>query len=109
MTATIQSLGVAKRLFPLILSGEKTHTIRWREGHIVPGPMQVTCDGDEQSTVMVTVLRCTEMPLRQAAAFVGKSDEWPDEIMLSGMREHYPDIELSSIVQVIEFAPPGLA
>ena len=50
------------------------------------------------------VTNCTDLPLSKAAAFVGKQDEWPDEVMLAGMREHYPEIELSSTVQVIEFA-----
>lgn len=106
MPNEIQMLGVVDRLFPQIMTGEKTSTIRWRERHIVPGPMKFVCDGEPGKTVVVSVTRCTEMPLCQAAAFVGKSDEWPGNIMLAGMRAHYPDIELSSIVQVIEFEPP---
>lgn len=46
------------------------------------------------------------MPLSEVASFVGKTDEWPDQIMLEGMREHYPEIKLSSIVQVIEYRVP---
>ena len=106
MSESIQSLGVVDRLFPLVLSGEKTSTIRWRERHIVPGPLRFVCDGDSNRTATVEVIRCTEMPLSEAAAFVGRSDDWPDDIMLEGMREHYPEIELSSIVQVVEFEPP---
>jgi len=45
--------------------------------------------------------------LGEAAQFVGRAQEWPDAIMLEGMREHYPEIQLSSIVQVVEFAPPS--
>jgi hypothetical protein len=105
MTKVIQTFGVADRLFPLILTGEKTSTIRWRERHIVPGPLTFICDGDAAQTVDVEVHRCTDMPLSEAAAFVGKADEWPDDIMLKGMREHYPEIELSSIVQIVEFKP----
>ena len=108
MEERTQSLGVVGRLFPLILAGEKTSTIRWREQHIVPGPMTFICDDDPSQTVVVMVTRCTEMPLHDAAHFVGKSDEWPDEIMLEGMREHYPGIELSSVVEIVEFRPPPL-
>ncbi len=106
MTDSIQTLGVVDRLFPQILSGEKTSTIRWQERHIVAGPMKFICDGNHNQTVEVEVFRCTDMPLFEAASFVGKADEWPDQIILEGMREHYPDIRLSSIVQVIEYKPP---
>ena len=106
MTDRIQVLGVADRLFPKILSGEKTSTIRWQERHIVPGPVKFVCDGNSSQTIEVEVFRCTDMPLSEAASFVGKADEWPDEIMLEGMRVHYPKIELSSTVQVIEYTPP---
>lgn len=102
----MQTLDVVGRLFPQILSGEKNSTIRWRERHIVPGPLKFLCDGNEDEAVTVIVTRCTDMPLSQAAAFVGKQDEWPDEVMLESMREHYPRIELSSTVQVVEFELP---
>jgi hypothetical protein len=104
--AAMQSLKIADRLFPLVLSGEKTHTIRWREAPIRPGLMRYACDGDQRKTVVVLVTRCTDVPLSQAAALVGKQDIWPDAIMLSGMREHYPDIELDDIVQVVEHLTP---
>ena len=104
----MQSLGVVERLFPLILNGAKTSTIRWRERHIVPGPLRFICDEDPSQSAVVTVTRCTEMPLHDAASFLGKSHEWPDDVMLEGMREHYPDIELSSVVQVVEFECPPI-
>ena len=102
----MQSLKVAGRLFPLVLSGEKTHTIRWRETRIRPGPMRYVSDGDPEKTVVVLVTRCTDVPLSKAATLVGKQDIWPDPIMLSGMREHYPNIELDDIVQVVEHLTP---
>jgi hypothetical protein len=108
MTQTIQTLPIVERLFPLILSGEKTSTIRWRELRIAPGPMLFYCDQDPNQTVEVEVFRCNDMPLSKAAAFVGKVDEWSDKIMLEGMREHYSEIRLSSIVQIIEYYPPIL-
>ena len=107
MTDNIQVLGVVDRLFPEILSGEKTSTIRWQERHIVVGPMKFVCDGNHSLTVEVEVFRCTDMPLSKAASFVGKAGEWPDQIMLEVMREHYPDIQLSIIVQIIEYKSPA--
>ncbi len=106
MTDGIQSLAVVDRLFPQILTGEKTSTIRWQERRIVQGSMRFYCEGNQSQTIDVDVFRCTDMPLSEAASFVGKADEWPDEIMLDAMREHYPDIRLARIVQVVEFWPP---
>ena len=105
MNDRMQTLGVVGRLFPLILSGEKTSTIRWREPRIVPGLMTYVSDDDANATAFVNVVRCTDMPLHAVAAFLGKTDEWPDEVLLAGMREHYPAIELTEIVQVIEHEP----
>lgn len=104
MQSEIQSLVVVKRLFPQVLSGEKTSTIRWRERRIVPGQLKFICNESPELTVLVEVHRSTDMPLSAAAAFVGRTDDWPDEVMLNGMREHYPDIQMSSTVQVIEFS-----
>lgn len=101
----MQTLGVVGRLFPLIVSGEKTSTIRFRENRIVPGPMRYACDDDIDQSVIVNVVRCTDMPLAEVTAYLGKTAEWPDDVMLSGMREHYPDIEMTDIVQVIEHDP----
>ena len=101
----MQSLKVVDRLFGAILRGEKTHTIRWREPRIVPGPMTYVCNGNPSRTVVVMVTRCTDVPLSAAAAQVGKQDVWPDAVLLAGMREHYPAIELTEIVQVIEHEP----
>ena len=108
MPDAMQTLGVVGRLFPAILSGEKTSTIRWREPPISPGPLRLVHDDDPSQSVVVHVRRCTEMPLSAAASFVGKADEWPDDVMLRGMREHYPDIELSDLVQVVEYEPPSV-
>jgi hypothetical protein len=105
MNNSMQTLGVVGRLFPLILSGEKTSTIRFREVRIVPGPMRYVCDEDACKSAVVNVLKCTDMPLASVAAYLGKSTEWPDEVMLRGMRDHYPEIEPADIVQVVEHEP----
>ena len=38
---------------------------------------------------------------------LGKQEEWPDEVLLEGMREHYPEIRLSSEVQLITHLTPA--
>jgi hypothetical protein len=101
----MQQLGVVARLFPLIEAGEKTSTIRWRETSIVPGYMRYVCDADTRTTI-VWVTRCTDLPLSEAAALVGRESEWPKDIMLTGMREHYPRIEWTDQVQVVEHLTP---
>ncbi len=102
----MQTLGVVPRLFPEVLSGAKTSTIRWREARIRPGYMTYVCDGAPDRTVVVWVTRCTDVPLRDAAALVGRQDDWPDAVMLDGMREHYPAITLEDVVQVVEHLTP---
>jgi len=102
----LQSLIVVERLFPDILSGTKTSTIRWREARITTGLLRYICETDHTKTVTVRVTKCTDMPLSKAAAFLGKEIEWPETVMLWGMREHYPEIELDHCVQIIEHLPP---
>lgn len=103
MPDTLQTLAVVGRLYPLILSGDKTSTIRWREAEIVPGALKFTSEDDAGKSIVVEVTRCTRLPLSEAAAFVGRAEEWPDAVMLAGMREHYPEITLADTVQVIQF------
>lgn len=98
----MQQLGVVSRLFPMIVSGEKRSTIRWREAPIVLGPMRYVCDGDPSRSIVVDVTRCTDMPLSHAAAFLGREADWSGDVLLVGMREHYPDIEWTDLVQIIE-------
>lgn len=103
----MQQLGVVARLFPAILTGEKRSTIRWRETRIGPGYMRYVCDGDPERTAIVWVTCCTDMPLSEAAAFVDREAEWPKEVMLAGMREHYPAIEWNDVVQIVEHLSPA--
>ncbi len=106
MADGIQTLKIIERLFPFVLNGEKTSTIRWRELHISPGLMRYICARNPSRTTVVDVFKCTDMLLSDAAAFLGKAEEWPEQVMLRGMREHYPEIELFDIVQVIEHRLP---
>ncbi|QJF49986.1 ASCH domain-containing protein [Roseobacter ponti] len=101
----MQHLEVAGRLWDDLLAGRKTNTIRWRETRAQPGPLTFVRGDDPAQRVVVEVLRCTDLPLGEAAAFLGKEEIWPAEVMLAGMRSHYPRITMDDTVQVIEFAP----
>ncbi|MCU1393689.1 MAG: hypothetical protein JWM34_2117 [Ilumatobacteraceae bacterium] len=94
------------RLFPSVVSGVKRSTIRWREADIRPGLMRYVCADDPALTTVVQVVRVTSMPLADAAGFLGMEAEWPEAMMLDGMREHYPHIDLDEIVQIIEHLSP---
>lgn len=69
----IQSLTIVPRLFPLVLIGEKRSTIRFRQTRIVPGPLRYVCDDDAALTIVVDVIRCTDMQLSEAARFLGRA------------------------------------
>ena len=103
----MQHLGVVARLFPDVQNGLKTSTIRWHERRIEPGFMRYVCAGQPDRTVIVWVTRCTDLPLSAAAAFVGREAEWPKDVMLEGMREHYPDIAWTDMVQIVEHLTPA--
>ena len=105
----MQKLDVANRLFPLLLTGEKTSTIRFNEQRIRIGPMTYWCEGDSSKSVTVWVNRCTDMQLSEVAVYLNRVDDWPDDVMLNGMREFYPNIEISDTVQVIEHFNPEVS
>lgn len=102
----MQSLEIVPRLLPEVRSGRKRHTIRWRERKILPGPMRYVNTENASDTLVVRVTEVKTMPLFSVALYLGKSEEWPDKVLLDGMREHYPDIRLDSEVDVIHHLPP---
>lgn len=102
----MQRLGIVPRLLPDLRAGKKRHTIRWREAAIQPGPLRYVSTADLRESVTVNVTRVITLPLSAVAACLNKVDEWPDAVLLAGMREHYPDIELDSRVEVIFHSAP---
>lgn len=102
----MQHLDVVDRLLPLLLQGFKTSTIRWQEAPISLGALEYRCESNPKVKVRVWVVKVTHMPLSAAAAYLGRAAEWSPDIMLIGMRAHYPSIELSDMVQVIEHLTP---
>lgn len=103
----MQQLTLVPRLMPAVRSGEKTSTIRWQEGDITTGPLRLVNQHDETDAVIVWVKQVDTLRLSEVAATLGKQEEWPDEVLLEGMREHYPEIRLSSEVQLITHLTPA--
>ena len=73
----------------------------------MPGLMRYVCLEEPDQTAIVRVIRVTSLRLSEAAGYLGTETEWPPLAMLAGMREHYPEIELHDIVQIIEHLSPG--
>ncbi|MDO6406887.1 ASCH domain-containing protein [Pantoea phytobeneficialis] len=103
----MQSLEIVPRLLPEVRSGKKRHTIRWQEREITSGPMLYVNAEDVSDMVIVWVTHVETMPLFSVAQHLGKIQAWPDDVLLAGMREHYPGIEMDSIVSVIHHLPPA--
>ncbi|MGN8162988.1 ASCH domain-containing protein [Pantoea vagans] len=103
----MQQLTLVPRLMPAVRCGEKTSTIRWLEGDITIGPLRLVNQQDENDAVIVSVTQVDTLRLSEVAAMLGKQEEWPDEVLLEGMREHYPEIRLSSEVQLITHLTPA--
>ena len=104
----MQSLMIVPRLLPEVRAGLKLHTISWQEPEILPGPMLYVNLQDAADTVLVVVTHVETMRLFDVASRMGKSAEWPDRVLLQGMREHYPAIVMDSEVMVIYHLPPDI-
>jgi len=102
----MQHLSIVPRLLPAVRRGEKTHTLRWQEGYIHPGPLRYCNQQNPADTLVVWVTSVETLPLCAAAERLGKQAEWPDDVLLAGMREHYPAIELNSVVQLVHHLTP---
>lgn len=102
----MQELTLVPRLMPEVRRGEKTSTVRWQEGEIVTGPLRLVNQQNAADSVVVWVTRIDTLRLSDVAAALGKEAEWPDAVLLAGMREHYPAITLACQVQLITHLTP---
>lgn len=103
----MQQLTLVPRLVPDVRSGAKTSTIRWQEGEIVTGLLKLVNEQDATDEIIVWVTKIETLRLNEVAERLGKEAEWPDVVLLEGMREHYPDMRLSSEVQLITHLTPA--
>lgn len=69
--------------------------------------MCFTCLERPSRTLIVWVTKVTLLPLKDAAQFLGREKEWPSDVMLDGMREHYSEISLADQVEIVEYLSPA--
>ncbi|NCC21006.1 MAG: ASCH domain-containing protein [Alphaproteobacteria bacterium] len=98
----IQTLELADSLFPQVLAGEKTRTLRWREGEIRPGYLLYTSFDNPAWKALVWVTGCRDAPMNEMAPLYDMS---PEDLHKS-MQRHYPDIEIDSPVTLVEHLTP---
>ena len=108
-TEGLQQLVLVNRLVPSVLDGTKTSTIRWNEAPVTPGLLRYVGDEQPHPSVIVMVTDCTSLLLSDAAQHLGRQAEWPPSVMLAGMREHYPTIELTDTNTVVRHLTPAQA
>lgn len=101
--ANLQRLELADELFPDLMSGKKTDTLRWNEGTFELGYLEFYSKKDisRRATVLVTGIR--KGTLSSFARHYGQSVE----LLLLRMQKHYPDITLNDGVTLVEFMSPS--
>lgn len=102
MADDIQKLELADDLFPALMRGEKTNTLRWQEGPVQTGYLlfYATHNPDWRAVVWVTGVQAC--PMNEIAPFYTMS---PEELHKAMLR-HYPDIEINSDILFIEHLSP---
>ncbi len=96
MMPDIQTLELVDRRWPALLNGEKTDTIRWKEGMIKPGLLKYVACGDRNTTAWVWVVSVRKMLLKDVPNEPDKQD------LLKRMQKHYPAITLTTEIDFIE-------
>lgn len=100
--STIQKLELAKDLFPKMISGAKTNTLRWNEGIIEEGFLLFYAENNINLSATVWVNRVTTSSMKNFACKYNMSAK----ALHSSMLRHYPDIKIDSIVSFIEYLSP---
>ena len=69
----MQQLSIVPRLLPAVRRGEKTHTLRWQEGDIRPGPLRYCNQQNPADTlvVWVTSVECGSGEIRKTGRVAG--------------------------------------
>lgn len=98
----IQTLELADSLFPQLLAGEKTRTLRWREGDVRPGYLLYYSYDNPAWKVLVWVTGCREAPMSEMAPLYDMSPE----SLHKAMSRHYSEIEIDSPVTLVEHLTP---
>lgn len=95
----MQSLELADSLFPAVLDGSKTKTLRWNEPVPECGPLLFYSFDNPDMNAVVTVTSVENVMFDCAEAEYGMT---PSELYQS-MLKHYPDIPLDAEMQIVRF------
>lgn len=101
--AKLQRLELAKDLFPSVMNGKKTDTLRWnKEGPFELGFLEFYAEGNPslKATVLVTGLQKGNM-----AKFAPRYNMNAEQLTES-MQKHYPDITIDAPMTLVEFMSP---
>lgn len=101
--AKLQRLELADDLFPDLMSGKKTDTLRWNEGDIELGYLEFYSAGNigKRATVLVTGIR------KGTLESFAKHYSMTADALVTKMKKHYPDITASDKMTLIEFMSPS--
>lgn len=102
MEKAIQKLELVDDRFPAIFTGEKTNTLRWREGDIKPGYLVFYASNNPKWKTLVWVTNVDTTPMDKIAHVY---DVTPEELHKAMLR-HYPDIQIDSEVVFVEHLTP---
>lgn len=101
--AKLQRLELADDLFPDVISGKKTDTLRWNEGDIELGYLEFYSESNigKRATVLVTGLR------KGTLESFAKHYRTTIDLLVLSMKKHYPDIKATDKVTLVEFMSPA--
>lgn len=77
----MQSFKIVLRLLPEVRSGLKTHTLRWREKQLVPGPMLYVNASDGLTDLLHLMER--RIPFREPAGNIFAPAEFPEPLIFA--------------------------
>lgn len=101
-TGAVQTLELLDDFFPALFKGEKTNTLRWNEGDVVPGYLLFYASRNPGWKALVWVTGTRQCSLDAIASVYHMSAQELHTAML----KHYPAIRPDSEVLFIEYLPP---
>lgn len=98
----MQKLELVDDRFPDMVNGQKTNTLRWKEGEVKEGYLLFYATKNPSWKALVWVTNVRNIPMDQIAYVYDMS---PQELHKAMLR-HYPDINIDSNVSYIEYLSP---
>jgi hypothetical protein len=97
-----QRLELPDSLFPDLMRGAKTDTLRWNEGKIELGYLEFFSAKNPDLTALVIVTGTRKGSMADFA----KSNKMTVDQFMATMQKHYPDIKPDAKITQIEFMSP---